>query len=145
VAGPDPWLADSQRSVEVGNGDVRLILHRAPRSTESAEWVLVRLVGPGLDAIRTVDPAGALPAFFAELAEDWQGWDGAREWFSMDGELRLVCYHDRIGHIEIEVSVGRVPPPGWQTPGWMAQAMLVVDPGALQVLSTALSHLLVGQ
>jgi Family of unknown function (DUF6228) len=136
---------DTDRAVEIGHGEVRLVLHTPEPGYGLAERVTATLVGSNLDATSSIylyAPRG-LPAFFSELAADWRGWDGTREWISIEGDLHLVCYHDRLGHVAIEVSMGRLPPPRWHEPGWMVKALVTVDPGALQVLATALGHLLI--
>lgn len=40
-----------------------------------------------------------LSKFFAELAEQWTGWDGSKTWTSLEGEFKLECLHDRVGHV----------------------------------------------
>jgi len=35
---------------------------------------------------------GPVSAFFCEMAEAWTGWDGAKRWASLDGELTRMPY-----------------------------------------------------
>jgi hypothetical protein len=40
-------------------------------------------------------------AFFKDIAEHWQGWDGVKEHESLEYNLKLSCTSDSTGHIEM--------------------------------------------
>lgn len=46
-----------------------------------------------------------LVALFEQLARDWKGWEGKREWSSIEGELTLAFSSDNTGHIHVDVVV----------------------------------------
>jgi hypothetical protein len=59
------------------------------------------------------DSGDALAKFLSELAEAWQGFDGVREFSSLEGQLAFSCKHDGRGTVECTVSLGRLEPPVW--------------------------------
>lgn len=44
-----------------------------------------------------------MTAYFRSLAQDWRGWDGDREWTSLEGDLHLTAKHD--GHVRVQASL----------------------------------------
>jgi len=71
-----------------------------------------------------------LDAYFADLATQWRGWDGAREWEALG--LRLAARHDGLGHVTLDVSreVDYA-----MADRWCVRAPLAVDAGALDRLA----------
>lgn len=56
------------------------------------------------------DPAeGAddLAAFVQQLADDWHGWPGQRNWHALEGEMTVAATHDGRGHVTLQVTVRR--------------------------------------
>jgi hypothetical protein len=43
-----------------------------------------------------------LPRFFGELAENWKGFAGERVWTSLEGEFKIVCTSDSLGHFALK-------------------------------------------
>ena len=73
-----------------------------------------------------------LIALFEEMARDWRGWEGGKEWKSTDGRLKLACFHDRLGHIDLAFelrSSGLADQLEWQL-----QSSLWVEAGTLDGL-----------
>ena len=72
------------------------------RRPDGSEFYRVTLRENDFEAsirVYAFDPAdNGLPKFFAGLAQDWKGWDGSRNWSSLEGEFELICEHDRVGH-----------------------------------------------
>lgn len=48
---------------------------------------------------------GPVSAFFREMAEAWTGWDGAKRWTSLDGELNLSATISKLGQVELTVEL----------------------------------------
>lgn len=46
-----------------------------------------------------------LVRFFEDLAENWKGFDGEKEWSSLEGEFCLNCTSDNLGHFALEVTL----------------------------------------
>ena len=68
-----------------------------------------------------------LADFFDRLARDWRGWDGAREWESLEGDLKIEAKHI-YGHVRLRVTVRRFLA-DWGNDGWSATGDLTIDPG----------------
>ena len=88
-------------------------------------------------------PAG-LAVLFDDLARDWRGFEGIREWFSLENEFLITCTSDRLGHvfasIELRNNWYAGPPPG--SPGWNVRANLTIEAGALDGLARDLHSFL---
>lgn len=46
-----------------------------------------------------------LVSFFEDLAKNWKGFDGEKEWSSLEGEFNLSCTSDSLGHFALEVTI----------------------------------------
>ena len=72
-----------------------------------AHLLIARIDQSGLRAEAAVylyDPL-SLAVFLRELAESWRGWEGMKEWESLEGDLALNASADRYGHVKIEVAL----------------------------------------
>ena len=131
------------RSVTIGQVGATLTFHSPDPALNSC---MLSLEVPGLSVSRQVDlgyegTAQSLVDFFTGLAADWKGWDGDRQWGSTNDDCLLVCWHDRTGHVAVQVELGGEPVRQWHEAQWKVAAQVIVDPGALLVIATALSHL----
>jgi Family of unknown function (DUF6228) len=59
------------------------------------------------------DIGDGLVKFLRELADAWQGFEGTKEFSSLEGQLVLSCRHDGRGTVECTLSLGRLEPPVW--------------------------------
>jgi hypothetical protein len=118
-------------AVQIGTEDQRLRL--VPDDPgRNLENVIAELRSDGLIATRRVyhgytQGFADLADFFAGFAADWRGWDGARTWESVEGDLRIEAQH-KFGHVQLRVTV-RAHGSGWGNEGWSATADLTIDPG----------------
>ena len=46
---------------------------------------------------------GGVVRLFSEAAREWRGWQPAKVWESLEGELRLQLTIDRAGHVRLTV------------------------------------------
>jgi hypothetical protein len=72
----------------------------------------VTLIKEGfLGTVRMADELYAIPArgrpyqFFRELANDWRGWDGARDWIDIGGQFKVSATHDRSSKVILSVTL----------------------------------------
>ncbi|MEA2700296.1 MAG: hypothetical protein QOI66_4567 [Myxococcales bacterium] len=65
---------------------------------------------------------------FAEAARDWKGWQGAKVWQSLEGELRLELRADHLGHVSLRAEIRSDP--GGADP-WRLDAEVGLDSGQL--------------
>jgi hypothetical protein len=60
----------------------------------------------GFTKVYIFDPFDyGLTNFFKELAENWKGFEGEKIWESLEGEFKLVCTSDSLGHFEIKATI----------------------------------------
>jgi len=63
---------------------------------------------------------------FQELAQDWKGWRGEKEWAALEGELRLTATCDSRGHIALAVYLSE------QSGDFTASATIWLEAGQLE-------------
>ena len=73
-----------------------------------------------------------LDAYFADLATQWRGWAGAKEWESLG--LRLSARHDGLGHVTLGATLDQ---DYTMADRWRVRASLVLDAGSLDTLARA--------
>jgi hypothetical protein len=85
-------------------------------SALDSNFFLARVTHGGLDATARVGSylSTGLGDFFASLAADWKGWEGARRWESLEGELSLAAESDRTGHVDLLVHLHNGAPVRWK-------------------------------
>jgi hypothetical protein len=92
--------------------------------------VLVQLSGGGVEASERVwdHMPQNWSRFFQAMAESWRGWDGERVIESLEGQLRLSCTTDRLGHVAVRVHL-RGDMGGSD---WRAEDTVYVEAGQLE-------------
>jgi hypothetical protein len=70
-----------------------------------------------------------LGGFFQRLADDWRGWDGAREWRALEGEMNIDARHDGRGHVAVGVTLRRARQAYADDDAWSARAVFMVEAG----------------
>lgn len=101
---------------------------------------LARLAGPNLEATATVydhEPAD-LKHFFADLAANWKGWRGQKQWKSLEGELQLDATIDSTGHVKLSVQMRSGPYPF----DWRLSAALLLEAGQLDRIAHTVASFL---
>ncbi|HVF46551.1 MAG TPA: DUF6228 family protein [Pyrinomonadaceae bacterium] len=82
---------------------------------DGREYYRVTLRDEGLVASMKVyafvPTAESLDRFLRAIAENWRGWSDEKRWSSLEGEFRLACTHDGLGHIRFEATLDS--PVGW--------------------------------
>jgi hypothetical protein len=143
---------DEHGAVCIGREDAHVTFHGPVWENGRVGSVIVSVHQSGLDVSRRVDlttgddsiapyfESLAIAPFFESLAVEWKGWEGAREW--SDGEFRMVCWHDGIGQVVIEVGLGFLPPVSWRDAGWRVNAVVLEDVGRLDAVAGDLHRLL---
>ena len=75
-----------------------------------------------------------LSSFFSELAAQWRGWEGERQWRSLEAEAALSATHDRLGTITLAVRL-RSSVYTDIGPTWSASGVIFLDAGGLDTLA----------
>lgn len=78
---------------------------------------------------------------FADAAREWSGWNEAKVWESLEGELRIELRIDRLGHVTVAVRV-RSDPGG--SGCWQLDAELGLDAGQLDGVAREANRLWCG-
>jgi hypothetical protein len=63
---------------------------------------------------------------FEDMASEWRGWEGSKEWSSLEDELALSATHNGLGTITLQVRLSHLGSEGWD---WEARAALELDAG----------------
>jgi hypothetical protein len=115
-------------TAEPGRGLVRLRAVERPWNDEVLNF-LCEIEDAGFSATRMVRTLGgdSLPAWTAELAESYAGWDGVRSWTSLEHDLRIEATHERRGHVSLRFAVRG--PRGYEADAWEASACVQLDAG----------------
>jgi hypothetical protein len=119
-------------------GRLTLRLHSPQRDGAGIEYVVAELTGDTLAASTRVYAWGidSLAALFEEMAIDWKGWTGAKEWESVEGEFSLSCINDGRGHITIHVKLLASPYPD----SWSVRCSVVVEAGQMDAVASQMKR-----
>jgi hypothetical protein len=111
-----------------GDTTLRITPMRHPWDAESRQpaWDM-QLTGPELDVssryVEDFETTQTLAEFFAELAEEYRGWDGDKTWTAAAGEMTIRATHDQINTTRLHVTMT-----GGMEPRWTASCDLHIDP-----------------
>ena len=77
--------------------------------SDGSEYYYVTVKSENLTATLKVyafDPFGeSCWRYFADLADNWRGWIGVKQWNSLEGELKISSESDSLGHIAMEITL----------------------------------------
>ena len=74
-------------------------------------------------------PYGRSPSqLFCDIAEEWAGFKGRKEWGAIDGEYTLSASADACGHVTLLVEIL----PSYATPCWSGELTVEIDAGQLE-------------
>lgn len=105
-------------------------------SAGTTDYLTVTAELEGLRATKSVydfDGWSGLLSFFEGLARNWRGWDGEKNFDSLEGDFRLSAKHD--GHVRLSFELedfGR-------SVTWAVRGEVILDPG--EELTAALEAL----
>jgi Family of unknown function (DUF6228) len=72
-----------------------------------------------------------LGQYFEELASNWRGWQGRKEWSTLEGEFTLSATSDSTGHIALAYFL-RPPHTGFH---WELRDAVELEAGQLQAIA----------
>lgn len=64
-------------------------------------------------------------SYFEDLASNWRGWAGEKQWSSLEGEFKISSESDSLGHITMEFALESYG-------NWSAQIIINLDAGQLE-------------
>ena len=145
--GGPSWHDGMVDDVRLGYGPEGMFTLDDPQRSDDGElWsVVATLEVEGLRATKRVSVHYAtymdeLIAYLHDLAEHWQGWNSAKTYQSLEGDLTLNARHDGSGHVVLDVELKRNHPPN----EWSAKGQIVTDPGA-QMAEAAAAHVVLAR
>jgi hypothetical protein len=99
----------------------------------TADSFLVEVNGHEIHAQTRVSSfmAADLGNFFADLARNWKGWEGAKVWSTLEGDFQLSAASDSVGHVRLAYSL-RPADTGFN---WELRGALEVEAGQLEHLA----------
>ena len=109
--------------------DGKMILDQ-PRF-DAGGWVeqyQVRLTSKDLNVIKIVQNppySEILSDFFADLNNNWKGWEGEKDWRAIDGEYQIRASSSKTGHVALNVTVN------FNEYRWQTVAEISVEAGQL--------------
>jgi hypothetical protein len=126
--------------VKIGTDDIHLLLMPMAPMDAPPQSLTAELHLDGLAAsLVVVHHFGSgfkdLADFFERQAQDWRGWEGIRQWESLEGDLKIEARHE-YGHVQLRVTVRKMLP-NWGNSGWLATGDLTIDPGEQLTRATA--------
>jgi hypothetical protein len=98
--------------LNAGNGR-RLILERVSGRDVDPVWSFraTLAVHEGTTTTIVYEHGRRLAAYFRELADAWQGFDGVKSFASLEGQLTIDASHDGLGIVWCDVRLREPPPP----------------------------------
>ena len=77
--------------------------------------------------------SGPPSLLFENMARQWRGWEGEKQWAALEDELRLTASSDLTGHIELTVAMRDYSSPA----DWGLRATLRLEAGQLEEMARA--------
>ena len=105
---------------------------------DQLEYFSVRYKSQAIDCVARVyacEDGHRLASIFEEMAKNWKGWNGRKQWAALEGEFEISC--------EI-TSTGKVTAHFFLTPGldreWEVKSSVSFGAGVLELLSKHMSQ-----
>lgn len=122
-------------------GELKLSDPKPPSSRYPVEYLHVSLKDKDIAAssakVFLYEPH-SLAALFEDLAANWRGWDGVKEWDSVEGDFILSCTSDTHGHVAMKVTLKS----GLYEDDWCVQAIIYIDSGQLEDIAAKVKEFL---
>lgn len=104
---------------------LRLRRDLAPDSDGIWRFVATLSIPEGSLTTAVWDIGPGFAAFLREVAAEWRGFDGLKEYSTLEGQLLLSCRHDGKGAVYCSATLRRP-----ESPDWSVQAAMEFGAGA---------------
>ena len=113
-------------------GELKFSEPKPPGRSRVVEYCRVSLKDRDIAAssARVYDPAGVV-MLFDDMAAHWRGWEGEKQWSSVEDHLALSCTSDGLGHVAMDVTLKSGP----YDDDWGVRAIIHVEAGQLEELA----------
>lgn len=116
-------------------------------ANDGTRLTFARVVGESFDAtlenpafsgrvIASTYHSGPPSLLFSEMAAEWRGWQGTKEWAALEDDLRLRATADLTGHIALAVTMRNFS----ISVDWRLEATLYLEAGQLEFLGRAIGR-----
>jgi hypothetical protein len=98
-----------------GTNGRSLMLRRdsAPDADRIWRFMATLSVPEGSVTTSVWDLGSGLAEFVRDVADGWKGFDGLKEYATLEGQLLLACRHDGKGTVDCSVTLRQPAPPEW--------------------------------
>jgi hypothetical protein len=85
-----------------------------------------------------------LARFFEAMAVESQGWEGRKQWTSIEDEFEMICTTDGLGHVCTQATLREIRDSGVTgcPGGWEAKGTLILEAGSLDRIARKLRRFL---
>jgi hypothetical protein len=122
-------------------GELKLSDPKPPGSRHPVEYLRVSLKDKDIAAssarVYIYEPH-SLASLFEDLAANWKGWQGVKQWHSVEEDFALSCTSDRLGHVVMEVTLKSVK----YEDDWCVKAVIHVEFGQLEEIAAKVKQFL---
>lgn len=122
-------------------GKLKLSEPKLPSACYSVEYLRVSLkdkeIAASSSKVYIYEPYD-LATFFEDLAASWKGWEGVKEWHSVEEDFALSCTSDGLGHVAMEVTLKS----GVYEDDWCVKAVIHVEAGQLEEIAAQVKQFL---
>jgi hypothetical protein len=121
-----------------GAGRLEIAAVESGASSRRLDYLLVTVKSEALFASARIynnhyaEGVEGLPRFFENLAANWRGWQGAKRWESLEGDFKLACVSDGLGHVEIRIELSSIITDPVE---WDVRCSLIVEAGQLDSIA----------
>ena len=113
-------------------GELKFSEPKPPSLSHVVEYCRVTLKDRDIVAssARIYDVAG-LATLFDDMAADWRGWEGEKEWSAVDNDFALSCTSDAQGAVAMRATLNGPYHEG----EWCVQAIIYIEADQLEELA----------
>jgi Family of unknown function (DUF6228) len=133
----EPQIFEVEHTDEIVVGrehDGALFVGRPSRESDGGARIPIRIRGREIAAAGAIElepwsgGIGRLPEYFDDLASNWRGWHGSKEWRDDSGAVEMTATHDRKAIVTLRVTMRDYA----GSPNWQVEFDIHLEPGSLQ-------------
>jgi hypothetical protein len=124
------------KSFEINSGNGKKAIFDSPKFNKDG-WLdryRLTLESASMNAVMDVEnpPYGvSLIEYLSGLANNWDGWEGAKSWECLEGEFSIETTMSKLGHATMKIIMNVYGTPS----DWVAIAELDIEAGQLEAIA----------
>ena len=106
---------------------------------KEGEYFNVKFESPAISLSKKVwgyTDYGYIVDLFSSIAKEWKGWEGVKEWNSVEGEFGISATIDSLGHIMLSLLFREIE----GSEEWSAECQLSIDSNQLDIIEKNMSN-----